>query len=757
MVASKTTAGIAPPVAPSPNAFTDRWRTHVVGAWHVPPPIRPSVWAERYRVIQEGSSALAGPYRIDNAPYVRGLMDIPTRPGCVQAVCQKGARIGWSEVLRNLIGYWGHYDPRPVGLVLPSRDEGRKVCKGEILPMFRRTKVLRELISSMGRDALIESIELMNGFRLGLMWSGSAASTAGKYYAVGIVDEADKTEDWAGDEPDLIGRIESRISTAGDRRLLLMGSTPTTIHGKVHQAINQCTFTLHFYVPCPHCGKYQRLIWPQFKWAKTDDVERWLAAAREALAAHKLTFDDDGHVERFVSRQQLAGRIDWLADIHARMLAAKSKAAMANVIARGREHLVWYQCQHCPGRVFDQHKTAMIRKGRWTTAEGFVTDYWGKRHADAETVERWPVETRIGFQIATWYSLFMHWATIAAEFLRAEGDLQKAFNWRTERAGEPFEFRVSRLETAVFVGKVERATLPAGIVPAWCQLLLATIDTQLDYFYVVIRAWGAGEKSQRVWHGKVGTFSQLDHLLFLTTWPTDGGGFPPRRVDKAVIDSGGTLDRWMDATRTQQVYAYVIPRQGVVAAIKGASKPGAKLYWPMANPMASGQAGEKIPVADLRAWMVDKNKCNDLLADMIIHGVPRKHGTATPAAGDGDPAAAVAREPEKWFLNKCPAADQQPSWDEYNQHMAAVHKAPDKPGRNMIEVWKPIHSGARIDYRDCEAYQMALAQMCFVHLLPPDEEYLMAMRQELAQTAKAAAGDGGRGRSSGDDWTPRPL
>jgi phage terminase large subunit GpA-like protein len=691
------------------SRFAKRWRKHVLGGWHVPPPMRPSALAEKHRVIQEGSSAITGPYRVDNAPYARGLMDIPTRPGCVRAACMKGARIGWSEVMRNLVLYFALHDVRQVGLVLPSRDEGRKVTKTEILPMFRRTRALRELVGSMGRDTLIESIELLNGFRMGLLWSGSAASTAGKYFPVGIIDEADKTEEWAGDEPDLVGRIESRISTAGDNRLLLIGSTPTTIFGQIHQAISECTVLLHYHVPCPHCGAYQRLTWPQFRWAKIADLDRWIAAAEKAAAAGELSYEDEGHVERLASAAHLATRIAWLRDVRVRMEAARTKAQMANIIAHGREHLVWYQCQHCSGRVFDRDKAAMIRRGRWTSDQGSVTDYWGKRHEDAEAVERWPVETRIGFQIATWYSLFMHWATIVGEFLRAEGSLKRSFNWRTERAGEPFEFRVSRLETSIFAGKAERATLPAGIVPAWGQLLLATIDTQLDHFYVVVRAWGSGERSQRVWHGKLATFGQIDELLYSRLWPTEGNKRPPRLIDRALIDSGGTEDRWLDVTRTQQVYAYVIPRQAVITAIKGASRPGPRLFWPMANPMGSGQ---KAAAVDLRGWMVDKHQCNDLLADLIVHGLPRK------AAGASDDAAMPQQqEPEKWLLNRCPEPALQPSWEEYNAHMAAVHKAPDKPGRNMVEVWKVIHSGARIDYRDCEAYQIALARMCYVHLL----------------------------------------
>lgn len=715
------------------------WSEPERDAWRVPAAMRPSEHAEKYRRVYR--SAIPGPYRISNAPYQRGMMDIITRPGCVQAVCQKGARIGWSEVVRNLILYWAHHDPCPVGLTLPNREEGRKVSKGDVRPMFLRTPVLRKLVGNVSRDLLIETMDLMNGSHLGLMWSGSAAATAGKLYRVVIVDEADKAEDWGGDEPDLIGRLESRIATFGDRRLLLAGSTPTTVAGKIHQMLLQTSFILHYQVPCPHCGRHQRLIWPQFKWAKAANIERWQAAAREAAEGGRLFYEDEGYVERFADAGHLAARIEWLADVRERMAKARTKGEMADVLAYGREHLVWYQCIHCPGRIADQEKSAVIRKGRWTTDEGYVTDYWGKRHEDAETVERWPNETRIGLQIPTWYSLFMHWGTIVGEFLRADRNLEKSFNWRTERGGEPFEHQVRRLTKSIFAEKVERATLEGGICPPWAWMLLATIDTQMDYFYAVVRAWGAGERSQRVWHGKLMTFDEIDHLLLATSWPVAEDAFPPMRVASALIDSGGTVDRWTNTTRTQQVYQYVIPRQGIIRALKGANKPGPGLYWPMKNPMGSSTGGKKAPATDLRAWMVDTHKCNDLLADMIIQGVPRK---------DDRPV-----EPEKWLLNQCPDPSLQGSWDEYNSHMAAVHKAPDKPGRNMVEVWKAIHSGARIDYRDCEAYQIALAQMTQIHLLPAEAELMLLKQAELEMVTEQ---EQRRPRAGGgEDWTPTPL
>ena len=111
------------------------------GAWHVPPPVKPSEWAQRHRGLTR--SSIPGPWRNDNAPYLRLLMDLCAAPGVVQLNIEKGAQTGGSEALRNVLGYWAHTDPGPVGLTLPDRTKGRKIVKRDVRPVFYRTRCLR--------------------------------------------------------------------------------------------------------------------------------------------------------------------------------------------------------------------------------------------------------------------------------------------------------------------------------------------------------------------------------------------------------------------------------------------------------------------------------------------------------------------------------------------------------------------------------------------------------------------------------------
>ncbi|HUX15083.1 MAG TPA: terminase gpA endonuclease subunit, partial [Phycisphaerae bacterium] len=604
-------------------------------------------------------------------------------------------------------------------------------------------------------DLLIESIRLLNGFECDLMWSGSAAAMASNPYKRVINDEVDIFETWTGEQSDPITATEGRLTSYGDSRLQINTSTPTTTAGTIHRLYERSTARLEYHVPCPHCGHMQPLIWKQLKWLSLQAAEAHLAAAREAQAAGGTEYaarcddsgawtpcpaDADGASPVIPGSADAMGEhVGWLERLIDRLRAAEGRRELADALNAHRGDAIWYECRQCHGRIGHREKAAMIRAGRWRSTAGPVADAAGGLHEDAEDVGQWPPETRIGATLTALNCTWIHWGTLVSQWLGAQGDPAALFFFVTFRLGEPFEFRSRRVPEATFAGKSARAPLPAEIVPAWAWTLLATIDTQPDLFYVVVRAWGGSMRSARVWHGKVNTFADLDRLLYQQTWAMEDGS-PPARISRALIDSGGTMDKILDVSRTQQVYQWAIPRQQTVppfptvTAIKGASRPGLGLYWPMRNPMSGGGAAQA-DYAALRAIMVDPHKANDLLAEMIAAGtpgIPPRPGT--PAA-----------EGETWMLNKT-------NDPEYNAHMAGVQRTMDPKSR--AEVWRPKSAGTRHDYRDCEAYQIIAAYLSNVHLLPSAEEVTAWKQQQAAGPATPrppAAGD------DQDRWTPQPL
>ena len=628
-----------------------RWSEEVKNIFRPRERLRPSQWATRHRRLPQGQSAEVGPWRNEKAPYLVGMMDVCAIPGVVQVNICKAAQVGGSEALRNVLGYWADYEPDPVGLTLPDEKKGKKIFINRVLPLFRETPVLQKLMTRRAADSQSELLRLRNGFLLHLMWSGSASALASDPMRRVLNDEVDKFIEWTGREADPVSLTWKRLRTYGNRKLQVNNSTPTTRFGKIWPLFENSTYLFFYFVPCPRCGLFQRLAFSQLKWEHPEEV--------------------------------------------------RSKKALAELLEDGEADL-WYECKGCGGRIEEGQKVELVRAGRWSSGrfEELTED---GRIVDLATVRQFPAGTRIGMQLSSLYCLWEGWRAAAAEFLRAEGDLAATFDFRTGTLGEPFEQQVERAAAGLFSEKCRRAELPEGIVPDWAVKLLATIDTQHDHFYLVLRAWGPMMRSQRVWHGRVERFAELDKLLFHTVWPFAGGRTGERAGERAglqpelvLIDSGGTRLGGEAASRTMEVYAWAWGHRAVVKPIKGASRsrPGL-FYWP-----GKGQIDVRGKhKRDINIWFLDTHHYNDRLAELL----ERQETAADSQTGE-------ERSFEAWQLN-------QRDDEVYNEHLSSLHKIVVRKGSQVAQEWHPVTAGARHDYRDCEVYQIAAAYMALVHLL----------------------------------------
>lgn len=617
------------------------------GALRPPRRLLPSEWAEQYRRLPQGQTNIPGPWLNENAPYLRGLMDLVVAPGVAEIAVQKAAQTGVSEAMRCVTGYLAHLEPDPVGWALPDRMKGRKIMKNRLIPLFEDTPILRDLLTAQSRDLQAEEITLRNQFRLFLMWSGSASSTSSDPMRVIISDELDKFAKWTLGDASTAANLRARVRSYQERGRLVWVSTPTTRNRTdgIAQFFEESDVKLYFFVPCPRCGQWQRLLWAQVRWPDYPERD---PVKRAALVRHGE---------------------------------------------------VWYECAHCHGKIVEQEKYSMVRRGRWADDEGTVID--------AEAVKEWPAGTRLGVQISALYCLWEKWSDLAARFTRAKGDFAKMYDFWTQDLGLPFEHRVLSSRPEVYSKRSTTSLLEEGLVPSWCVKLLCTIDTQADHFYAVIRAWGRGMRSARVWHGKPLSFRDLDDLCFGAGFPVEGQPHLLVQPGLVLIDSGGTKARGETASRTMAVYQWALGRRSRVRAIKGASHVSAanemKPFW-FGKGLLSletrrpGQARTAPQTRDVPLLLVNTQFCNDLLADLVARG----HGPAAEGEAPGE---------ELWHLNRRDDP-------EYNQHLANMQKVERQTARGRIEEWVPLSDGVRTDYRDCEVYQVAAAEMARVRLLP---------------------------------------
>lgn len=672
-------ARIAVPEAP--------WSGRDRAAWYWPPVMLPADWAEKYRFFDKG--ALPGPWRNANAAYLRGIMNLAVKRGVERLIIKKAAQLGVSEAMRTLMGYWAHMDPTPMGLALPSKEKGREIVENDILPFFKATfgrhGELRQLLSTSLHDMKKGQIKLANIFCLMLMWSGSPSSMASNPMKRAVSDEANKFVAWAGNDADPISLIDVRMRSYPDR-LHAIVSTPTGVEGVISQEFAAADYQLYYLVACPHCGQRQRLLFGE-------------APIKE--------------------KPEAGYGIRWKPEV--RELHHQGNHVLAAAMVLHDLEACWYECCRCHGRSDERAKRAMVRGGIWGTVGGDLLTPGGPI-ADAEAVAEFPRGTKLGLQIGSQYCCWESWtmAHMVSEFLSARTPAAR-FAFRTSTLGEHWEQTAETLSIEVIDARVKEATVPEGKVPAWTARLLGAADTQKDHFWLVIRAWGPGMRSQRVWHGKVDTFADLERWCRQTPFACVDPRLPAWTCDALAIDSGGTRKfeneeegGIQSMSRVQDVYAWALQNLAWVRAIKGDSRPEPGVFIRKGRGVHVTAKKETKPVP---IWLLDSHHFHDELSDLMGR---RTYDIIDRATGE-------AVDVPAWGLN----TRHDP---EYHQHLANMQKAAVAAKGHKLEYrWQPKREGMRVDYRACEAYQVALAYMMGVNLLPDMPTYLAGIETLLAQ------------------------
>ncbi len=256
----------------------------------------------------------------------------------------------------------------------------------------------------------------------------------------------------------------------------------------------------------------------------------------------------------------------------------KKKAA---AILAGSE-TTWYQCEHCEGRIYDRHKARCVNAGYWGSQDRAF-----KFYVDGRVEGTLPAGNEVGIYLWTIYSLAAKhsFRGIAAEWIKCDGDPARTQNFVNSWRGENFETQISKTTESEVVNRKVNAPPPL-VVPAWAGALLATADTQKDYFYWVIRAWGYGYRSQLVACGTARTFEELYQVTLESRFEIgmkDEGGRMKVSAQALLIDSGGWKGAESGMSRTREVYAFAARDPLRIFPTKGSST---AMMRPIAQPTA---------------------------------------------------------------------------------------------------------------------------------------------------------------------------
>jgi phage terminase large subunit GpA-like protein len=254
-------------------------------------------------MLSSEASAEPGQWRTSRVPYMRAIMDAlsPSNP-TERVVVMKGAQLAGTEAILNALGYLIHYAPGPALLVQPTVEVAQRFSKQRLTPMIEATPVLKERVrEARSRDS--GNTILVKQFPGGLVIITGANSAAGLRSMPIRYLECDEIDEYPGDvegQGDPISLAEKRTSTFANRKVLLV-STPTLKGFSRIEAEFAVSDQRRYFIPCPFCGHWDWIRWPQIRW----DEGR-------PGTAHLLCAECDGVIEERM-KGELLGAGEWRA------------------------------------------------------------------------------------------------------------------------------------------------------------------------------------------------------------------------------------------------------------------------------------------------------------------------------------------------------------------------------------------------------------------------------------------------------------
>ena len=235
--------------------------------WTPPPNLKISDWADNYRRLSPESSAEAGAWRTDRAPYQREIMDSFNDPDIQRIIFMKSAQVGATEILLNVIGYYIDQDPAPMLIMQPTLAMAQAFSKDRLATMIRDSEKIRNCVKDpRSRDSgnTVLSKKFAGG-NLNIVGSNSASGLASRPIRIVLADEVDRYESSAGAEGDPISLATKRTTTFWNKKIY-MCSTPT-IKGlsRIETAFEESD-KRYYHVPCPECNEKQVLKWKNVVW-----------------------------------------------------------------------------------------------------------------------------------------------------------------------------------------------------------------------------------------------------------------------------------------------------------------------------------------------------------------------------------------------------------------------------------------------------------------------------------------------------------
>jgi phage terminase large subunit GpA-like protein len=222
-----------------------------------PPTFMVSQWADEKRFLPESSASRGSRWSTARTPYLRGIMDAVHEPGIRTIALMKGAQVGGSECLHNILGYFIEHDQSPMLLVHPTVEVAEEWSKERLADMIRTSPALEQKIDAV-KSTL--TFKVFTGGFLALGGANTPNTFARRAVRVAFGDDVDRWPAVVGEEGDPADLLLDRTRTFAGEALHFFVSTPTLKRGRIDTLFERSD-RRRFHVECPGCGHWDWITW----------------------------------------------------------------------------------------------------------------------------------------------------------------------------------------------------------------------------------------------------------------------------------------------------------------------------------------------------------------------------------------------------------------------------------------------------------------------------------------------------------------
>jgi phage terminase large subunit GpA-like protein len=365
-------------------------------SWEIKKKPSLSEWADAERYLSLESNPTGGKWKTDTIPYLREIMDTVTAERYEKIVWMAPSQVAKTETILNFVGYIMDVDPGPILLIQENLDNARSWSKDRFEPMLRDTPCLHDKVSKSRGIAAQEEVKsnevLHKSFKSGhitCVGSNSGAGLSMRPIRYILADEVDAWAPSAGEEGDQLDLAEKRQAWFFNKKMVIISSPRLKATSRIEPLYLKSDQRKYF-VPCPHCGHYQQLLWENFRWEKYESGKEAPETAHFACVScneqieekHKFAMITAGEWRAQNPESRIAGFWLW--------------AAYSPVVPWATLAQEYIDSKDNP----EKHKVYINTRRAETWEEKYDAPKWEIIRDRAEPYEQWVIPHGVGFLVA---------------------------------------------------------------------------------------------------------------------------------------------------------------------------------------------------------------------------------------------------------------------------------------------------------------------------------------------------------------------